>query len=444
MEVTWSSVDRRTIYKRGLMIRGVAAAVFLALFVSLKAGGVGEQIAGLHWLNRILTLLICVNPLLWWIGKKRDYPLDDFRFHWAFDLLAVTAVVYCLGTLDIPISIVAYIIMIVTSATFSTMKTSFRLAAWSAFCLTTLVVAEEMALIPHRHVAFAAHFTPEGKVIILAGSILMFFVFGYLAGTLAEQLREKTLEVHRQKRELGAAYSKEQTAREGMVLLSALVQHDVYSPLAAISGACSEALRSCREKDLAGCGRFIGMIDDRLRSVESAVATLGLFQLGQENEETPTYKLVDVVCELARDLSSECKERNVNLAIEGRWPIVRVKREHAYHVLRNLVMNSIKSVEDNGTGAIVIRSSEVPGWDGAQVLVIDNGQGVSAEARERLFQLSTPKVGMRPVGGLGAGLGLSSNLVRNWGGTLKYEPGDGGGSVFTISVPAERIAEWPG
>jgi nitrogen-specific signal transduction histidine kinase len=126
---------------------------------------------------------------------------------------------------------------------------------------------------------------------------VLFFVFGYLAGTLAEQLRQTTLEIYNQKQCLEIAYSKEQTATEGMVLLSALVQHDVYSPLAAISGACREALRSCKEKDLNGCERFIGMIDDRLRSIESAVETLGLFQVDQQNDQIPTHKLVDVVCE---------------------------------------------------------------------------------------------------------------------------------------------------
>src|SRR5262249_52284733 len=131
------------------MIRGVAAAAFLGLFLCVRAAGMAAQIPALNWLDRILVLLILVNPFLWWIGKRRGYLLDDFRFHWALDILAVTGVVYCLGTLDIPLSISAYIIMIVTSATFSTRSTSFQLAAWSAFCLTTLVVAEETALIPH-------------------------------------------------------------------------------------------------------------------------------------------------------------------------------------------------------------------------------------------------------------------------------------------------------
>src|SRR5262245_44316680 len=208
MESRWSPENGRASYRRGLMIRGVTAGAFLGLFLGLRAAGLAAEIPTLHWLDRILIILILVNPLLWWIGKKRGYPLDDFRFHWAFDILAVTGGVYCLGTLDIPLSIVGYIVMIVTSATFSARGTSFRLAAWSTLSPTVLLVAEETSLIPHQHVAFTSHVAPEGKLIILGASILLFFVFGYLAGTLAEQLMLTTLEVYNQKHELEAAYNK--------------------------------------------------------------------------------------------------------------------------------------------------------------------------------------------------------------------------------------------
>jgi hypothetical protein len=228
---TWSDIDRRASYQRGLAIRGIAAAAFLALFLPIEISGFGGEIPGLPWMNATLASLIAINPILWWIGKVRGYPLSDFYVHWAIDILAVSGIVYCLGVLDVPLSIVPYMIMIVTSATFSNKRTSLYLAGWSAVCLTVLVASEEAGLIPHQHVPFAAHLTPEGKLITLGGSIILFFIFGYLAGSLAEQLRAKTLEANTQKQQLESAYAKEQVAREGLVLLSALVQHDVYSPV---------------------------------------------------------------------------------------------------------------------------------------------------------------------------------------------------------------------
>ena len=73
--------------------------------------------------------------------------------------------------------------------------------------------------------------------------------------------------------------------------------------------------------------------------------------------------------------------------------------------------------------------------------MIDNGPGVSPEARQRLFELSVTKAAGKKGGGLGAGLALSSNLARNWGGMLRYEPREGGGSIFTVTLPVASLAD---
>jgi len=105
MQFAWSDQDRKVIYQRGLAIRAVAAAAFLALFVPIQLSDFGGDTPALPWMNATLAILIVVNPLLWWIGKVRGYPLSDFYVHWALDILAVTIVVYCLGILDVPLSV---------------------------------------------------------------------------------------------------------------------------------------------------------------------------------------------------------------------------------------------------------------------------------------------------------------------------------------------------
>jgi signal transduction histidine kinase len=435
MDFMWSERDRREIYRRGLAIRGIAAAAFLGLFVPVHVSGFGGEIQTLRWINATLLTLVAVNPLLWWIGKARGYPLTDFYVHWGIDILAVTVVVYCLGTLDVPLTIAAYMIMIVTSATYSSKNTSLYLAGSSAMCLTMLVLCEELSVIPHQHVPFASHLTPEGKAITVGASIILFFIFGYLAGSLAGQLQTKTVEINKQKDELESAYAKEQAAREGLTLLSALVQHDVYSPLGVISGACSEARRSCEEGDLLTSSKFISMIEQRLRSIESAVGTLGLFQVGVSEQEPDACDVRGLVNEVIEDLEVELQERRITIKLSGDWPVACVKREHLYHVVRNLVTNSMKSVDDDGSGLIDIIAKRLDDLGGGQLSVIDNGPGVAEETRKKLFMLNAPDRDTKPGSGFGAGLALCSNLVRNWGGQLSYQSAPGGGAEFTVSLP---------
>ncbi len=443
MILAWSRDERRLIYRHGLLIRGAASATFLGLFLAVGAIGWGNEISALAWLEALLLALIAINPVLWVIGKARNFELGDFNVHWAIDIGAVTAAVYFLGSLDIPLAVCVYIIMIVTSATFADRKTSLQLAVWSAVSLVLLVATEEMGILRHNHVAFGSHLNREGKVVTLGIAITLFFVFGYIAGTLAEQLRRKAVAVEDQKRRLEVAYRKEQASREGMELLSALVQHDVYSPLGVVSGACSEALRSCEEGDWATCEHFVRMIADRLRSIESAVATLGLFEMGRGGVAAPEVNLKRMAEEIVEDFRAEWTERQVLVTLEGEWPLICVRRQHVYHALRNLLSNSLKSVDDDGGGwvKIISRRGEAA-RDAATLSVLDNGPGMSEEACARLFSLPKLSEPRKSGGGFGAGLALSKNVVQNWGGDLTYRPGTGGGSSFTITFPKETVLKW--
>jgi signal transduction histidine kinase len=443
MAFAWSLDERRLIYRNGLAIRGVAAAAFLSLFLAVRLAGWGDRISALPWLEALLLALIAVNPLLWIIGKARNFDLADFNVHWALDLGAATAALYCFGTLDIPLSACVYMIMIVTSATFADRRTSLRLAVWSAISLVLLVAVEELGIVQHQHVAFGTHLTGEGKIVTLAMATTWFFVFGYIAGALAEQLRGKAVAVEEQRRSLEVAYGKEQASREGMELLSALVQHDVYSPLGVVSGACGEALRSCEEGDLATCGHFVRMIDDRLRSIESAVATLGLFEIGKRDIAAPAFSLRVLVEEIVEDLRAEWTERSVLVTLEGEWPLIGVKRQLVYHTVRNLISNSVKSVSDDGSGRVrIISRRSGTDEEEAMLSVVDNGPGVSEEVRARLFALPKDNEPRKSGSGLGAGLALSANVVRNWGGKLAYQPSVGRGSNFTMTFPRDVVRRW--
>jgi signal transduction histidine kinase len=67
------------------------------------------------------------------------------------------------------------------------------------------------------------------------------------------------------------------------------------------------------------------------------------------------------------------------------------------------------------------------------VRVSDNGPGVPAELRARLFE---PFVTGKPSG-VGIGLALSRRIALAHGGDLALEPG-GAGASFLLTLPAEE------
>ena len=104
-------------------------------------------------------------------------------------------------------------------------------------------------------------------------------------------------------------------------------------------------------------------------------------------------------------------------------------------ILVNLVKNSLDAIsaagQSDGRIEIVVKIA------GKEVLVAvqDNGPGVSAELRRRLFEsffTTKPK-------GVGLGLSICKNIAAAHGGSLNYQTPARGGSCFTLSLPLEHI-----
>jgi signal transduction histidine kinase len=104
-------------------------------------------------------------------------------------------------------------------------------------------------------------------------------------------------------------------------------------------------------------------------------------------------------------------------------------------VLTNLVANALAVVaRPGGRVAVACRV------EGETVVyrVRDNGPGIPAEIRERLFE---PRVGVRP-GGSGLGLAVARQIVTAHGGRIGFEsvPGE---TCFTVRLPRAAAGRAP-
>jgi hypothetical protein len=90
-----------------------------------------------------------------------------------------------------------------------------------------------------------------------------------------------------------------------------------------------------------------------------------------------------------------------------------------HHAVANLLANALDAVDASGsTGRIAVRVARAPGeLPRAQVRVADEGTGVSAGARERLF---TPRFTTKAPGkGSGLGLAVARRMLRASGGEVR-------------------------
>jgi two-component system C4-dicarboxylate transport sensor histidine kinase DctB len=105
-------------------------------------------------------------------------------------------------------------------------------------------------------------------------------------------------------------------------------------------------------------------------------------------------------------------------------------------VVVNLISNALDATREARSPRIVIAVSRA---EGRIVLAVrDNGPGVPADLRGRIFD---PFFTTKGVGeGLGLGLSISYNIVRDFGGVLKVDDHEDGGAQFTIELDAVEAA----
>jgi len=123
----------------------------------------------------------------------------------------------------------------------------------------------------------------------------------------------------------------------------------------------------------------------------------------------------------------------VDVQIAGNLPRVHGDAGALNQVFLNLLKNAGEALETRG-GRIGVEAR----CEGRVVLVEirDDGPGVAAEVRARLFE---PFVSTKEAGrGTGLGLSISHRIVTEHGGTLELLSEPGEGAVFTVRLPTEE------
>ncbi len=133
--------------------------------------------------------------------------------------------------------------------------------------------------------------------------------------------------------------------------------------------------------------------------------------------------------ELFEDLRKLYSAPYIRYEIEDIDLEVRIDRQQIVQVLINVVKNAVEACSSN---PLVIVTAKVDYPSRKFIIsVLDNGTGISAEAKERIF---IPFYTTKPSGS-GIGLSLSRQIVIMHGGSLYLDSSEDVGSKFIISLP---------
>ena len=137
--------------------------------------------------------------------------------------------------------------------------------------------------------------------------------------------------------------------------------------------------------------------------------------------------VVEETCRLAT-LGTAADGIDLRLNLAADLPGVLIDRVQIQQVVVNLLRNSIDALRD--TVAPAINVATLAGRASVEVVVGDNGPGLSQEVRERVFE---PFVSTKPEG-IGIGLSICRTIVEAHGGRIVVDAG-GGNTTFRFSIP---------
>ncbi len=108
-------------------------------------------------------------------------------------------------------------------------------------------------------------------------------------------------------------------------------------------------------------------------------------------------------------------------------------------VIRNLISNSIKFTRDGGCIEIYSRPLTIGNHHHVEVVVKDNGIGMSDVIKNKLFKVgeNITTSGTSDEGGTGLGLILVQEFLTRNGGTIRVESEEGVGSKFIFTLPVQ-------
>jgi signal transduction histidine kinase len=245
----------------------------------------------------------------------------------------------------------------------------------------------------------------------------------------SERLRESLEQVQAQQRML---LHLERLGTIGQ--LSAGVSHDLRNVMVALRAAEYEIASSsvpASLKEMVTLG--LGGLDTLLRALKALNDYARSGSVGLDLADLDPGSVVSDAIAIAR-MDPLFKQRVVQCDLARGLPPLRADRHKLVQVLLNLVRNGLQATGSAGT--VRVTAAAEPGGQ-VEFAVEDDGPGVPAPIRERLFQ---PFVSDKGDRGLGLGLYMARLIVQSHGGTISVGEAPRGGARFRVLLPSDGAA----
>lgn len=222
--------------------------------------------------------------------------------------------------------------------------------------------------------------------------------------------------------------------------ISATLAHEYNQPLSAVRSYAENALRYLERSQPKNVHENL----DRISALVDRMATLSKSLLAfarKPDENVGAIDLRDALKDAMLLVRHEAKEHQVkiNIAKMNTKMMVMADQLRLSQVIVNLLSNAMDAVKNEKSRWIDITWFDV--GDFYKIEVLDSGKGIKKENLHKVFEpfFTSKKSGS----GLGLGLSIAYNGVRDFGGSLEVVNKKGAGALFTLKLRKASATEKP-
>jgi PAS domain S-box-containing protein len=223
----------------------------------------------------------------------------------------------------------------------------------------------------------------------------------------------------------------------------AMVSHELRSPVASIQQQLSVILEGFSGDVTERQMRMLTRAKERARSLLDLIGDLldlSKIEAGMVVQYREPLRLEELLEGVRKSMLPDVEAKGLKMKLHVKRPISPVNgdRNNLEGVFTNLVNNAIKYTPEGGEITIRIKGA----GKNVRIEVSDTGIGISKVDLPRIFdrfyRVKSEKT--RQIVGTGLGLSIVKHIVEAHLGTISVESEEGGGSTFTVVLPAGSVS----
>lgn len=260
------------------------------------------------------------------------------------------------------------------------------------------------------------------------GNVTMMFI-ALLVGRVVSDLRFSEENLVKQKAEIEKTNKQLRQANQELDRFVYSVSHDLSSPLKSIKGLINI---SKLEPSISPMN-YLDKIESSVTKLEEFISeVLDYSQTNRKHVKTEDVDLKSLHAEILEKFTYMENFNQVQFRTEFLAPTLRTDKFLLKVILSNLISNAIKYQQTHPEHEpfIMVSSRRANGL--STIEVKDNGEGIRAEHKDKIFDMFYR--GTANSSGSGLGLYIAHEAVQRLGGTIKFDSVFGEGSVLTLEL----------